>query len=318
MTTSNLNYFLKSEFYQKEDQVQVDLTYTAPNSSDINFKTVSLESFINFIKSVSTSETVLHDSELLTGNLVRKVETVSATHYFFYFEEISSTFLAESPFDYHEFYGKNVIPYFESKRPRITYPHVLFYFSFNKITKHSSYQLYFVQPQKDPFGFIQPLSYDTTIYANFLPNDMGHSFCWGSRSNITEATINAAAKENDLTYIRSLPFMYFNSKFNQDLFFSKYSGSFSILSQNYVNRSAFVQALSSVLNKYYNDEDKVTKMIQKLTELNHYDLFKALLPLLMNEKDLLPHFFDYLKSCIRSPTSPYIITFGKFCNTRGL
>lgn len=314
MLTSDSNFLLNSKFYTKDNKVNVDIDYKSKEGT-MKFKTISLESFITFLKKFNSTDTVLTDTGFLANNLVRKVDTVNSTHYFFFYDKISSTFSSAYPKDVINFYEKGKIPYIGSKVV-ITYEDILFHVVYNKNSGSGSYIIYFVEPTYDLMGLKKPLSSDSTLYKNFLPNAFSDSICWGS--NLDSSLISKAAQNGDTAYLRTLPFIYLNSKFNNDLFFRAYNSTFNIVSTYYKNSEEFITALKEVLNKYY-EEDEVNTKIESLKNLTSTLQFNILLPLLMNEPSLKTLFFPYLKESIPSYSNEQvIISLEKLCTNNGI
>lgn len=314
MLTSDSNFLLNSKFYTKDNEVNVDIDYRSKEGT-MKFKTISLESFITFLKKFNSTDTVLTDTGFLANNLVRKVDTVNSTHYFFFYDKISSTFSSAYPKDVINFYEKGKIPYIGSKIV-ITYEDILFHVVYNKNSGSGSYIIYFVEPTYDLMGLKKPLSSDSTLYKNFLPNAFSDSICWGS--NLDSSLISKAAQNGDTAYLRTLPFIYLNSKFNNDLFFRAYNSTFNIVSTYYKNSEEFITALKEVLNKYY-EEDEVNTKIESLKNLTSTLQFNILLPLLMNEPSLKTLFFPYLKESIPSYSNEQvIISLEKLCTNNGI
>lgn len=313
MLTSDSNFLLNSKFYTKDNEVNVDIDYRSKEGT-MKFKTISLESFITFLKKFNSTDTVLTDTGFLANNLVRKVDTVNSTHYFFFYDKISSTFSSTYSKDVIDFYEKDRIPYIGSKIV-ITYEDILFHVVYNKNSDSCSYIIYFVEPTYDLMGLKKPLSSDSTLYKNFLPNAFSDSICWGS--NLESSLISKAAQNGDIAYLRTLPFIYLNSKFNNDLFFRTYNSTFNIVS-HYKNSEEFITALKKVLGKYY-EEDEVNTKIGSLKSLTSAPQFNSLLPLLMNEPSLKTLFFSYLKESIPSYSNEQvIISLEKLCTNNGI
>lgn len=314
MLTSDSNFLLNSKFYTKDNEVNVDIDYKSKEGT-MKFKTISLESFITFLKKFNSTDTVLTDTGFLANNLVRKVDTVNSTHYFFFYDKISSTFSSAYPKDVINFYEKGKIPYIGSKIV-ITYEDILFHVVYNKNSGSGSYIIYFVEPTYDLMGLKKPLSSDSTLYKNFLPNAFSDSICWGS--NLDSSLISKAAQNGDTAYLRTLPFIYLNSKFNNDLFFRAYNSTFNIVSTYYKNSEEFITALKAVLSKYY-EEDEVNTKIESLKNLTSTLQFNILLPLLMNEPSLKTLFFPYLKESMSSNSNEQvIISLEKLCTNNGI
>lgn len=313
MLTSDSNFLLNSKFYTKDNEVNVDIDYRSKEGT-MKFKTISLESFITFLKKFNSTDTVLTDTGFLANNLVRKVDTVNSTHYFFFYDKISSTFSSTYSKDVIDFYEKDRIPYIGSKIV-ITYEDILFHVVYNKNSDSCSYIIYFVEPTYDLMGLKKPLSSDSTLYKNFLPNAFSDSICWGS--NLDNSLISKAAQNGDIAYLRTLPFIYLNSKFNNDLFFRTYNSTFNIVT-HYKNSEEFITALKKVLGKYY-EEDEVNTKIGSLKNLTPAPQFNSLLPLLMNEPSLKTLFFSYLKESIPSYSNEQvIISLEKLCTNNGI
>lgn len=313
MLTSDSNFLLNSKFYTKDNEVNVDIDYRSKEGT-MKFKTISLESFITFLKKFNSTDTVLTDTGFLANNLVRKVDTVNSTHYFFFYDKISSTFSSTYSKDVIDFYEKDRIPYIGSKIV-ITYEDILFHVVYNKNSDSCSYIIYFVEPTYDLMGLKKPLSSDSTLYKNFLPNAFSDSICWGS--NLESSLISKAAQNGDIAYLRTLPFIYLNSKFNNDLFFRTYNSTFNIAS-HYKNSEEFITALKKVLGKYY-EEDEVNTKIGSLKSLTSAPQFNSLLPLLMNEPSLKTLFFSYLKESVPSYSNEQvIISLEKLCTNNGI
>lgn len=313
MLTSDSNFLLNSKFYTKDNEVNVDIDYRSKEGT-MKFKTISLESFITFLKKFNSTDTVLTDTGFLANNLVRKVDTVNSTHYFFFYDKISSTFSSTYSKDVIDFYEKDRIPYIGSKIV-ITYEDILFHVVYNKNSDSCSYIIYFVEPTYDLMGLKKPLSSDSTLYKNFLPNAFSDSICWGS--NLESSLISKAAQNGDIAYLRTLPFIYLNSKFNNDLFFRTYNSTFNIVT-HYKNSEEFITALKKVLGKYY-EEDEVNTKIGSLKNLTPAPQFNSLLPLLMNEPSLKTLFFSYLKESIPSYSNEQvIISLEKLCTNNGI
>lgn len=313
MLTSDSNFLLNSKFYTKDNEVNVDIDYRSKEGT-MKFKTISLESFITFLKKFNSTDTVLTDTGFLANNLVRKVDTVNSTHYFFFYDKISSTFSSTYSKDVIDFYEKGRIPYIGSKIV-ITYEDILFHVVYNKNSDSCSYIIYFVEPTYDLMGLKKPLSSDSTLYKNFLPNAFSDSICWGS--NLDNSLISKAAQNGDIAYLRTLPFIYLNSKFNNDLFFRTYNSTFNIVT-HYKNSEEFITALKKVLGKYY-EEDEVNTKIGSLKSLTSAPQFNSLLPLLMNEPSLKTLFFSYLKESIPSYSNEQvIISLEKLCTNNGI
>lgn len=313
MLTSDSNFLLNSKFYTKDNEVNVDIDYRSKEGT-MKFKTISLESFITFLKKFNSTDTVLTDTGFLANNLVRKVDTVNSTHYFFFYDKISSTFSSTYSKDVIDFYEKDRIPYIGSKIV-ITYEDILFHVVYNKNSDSCSYIIYFVEPTYDLMGLKKPLSSDSTLYKNFLPNAFSDSICWGS--NLDNSLISKAAQNGDIAYLRTLPFIYLNSKFNNDLFFRTYNSTFNIVT-HYKNSEEFITALKKVLGKYY-EEDEVNTKIGSLKSLISAPQFNSLLPLLMNEPSLKTLFFSYLKESIPSYSNEQvIISLEKLCTNNGI
>lgn len=313
MLTSDSNFLLNSKFYTKDNEVNVDIDYRSKEGT-MKFKTISLESFITFLKKFNSTDTVLTDTGFLANNLVRKVDTVNSTHYFFFYDKISSTFSSTYSKDVIDFYEKDRIPYIGSKIV-ITYEDILFHVVYNKNSDSCSYIIYFVEPTYDLMGLKKPLSSDSTLYKNFLPNAFSDSICWGS--NLESSLISKAAQNGDIAYLRTLPFIYLNSKFNNDLFFRTYNSTFNIVT-HYKNSEEFITALKKVLGKYY-EEDEVNTKIGSLKSLTSAPQFNSLLPLLMNEPSLKTLFFSYLKESIPSYSNEQvIISLEKLCTNNGI
>lgn len=313
MLTSDSNFLLNSKFYTKDNEVNVDIDYRSKEGT-MKFKTISLESFITFLKKFNSTDTVLTDTGFLANNLVRKVDTVNSTHYFFFYDKISSTFSSTYSKDVIDFYEKDRIPYIGSKIV-ITYEDILFHVVYNKNSDSCSYIIYFVEPTYDLMGLKKPLSSDSTLYKNFLPNAFSDSICWGS--NLDNSLISKAAQNGDIAYLRTLPFIYLNSKFNNDLFFRTYNSTFNIVT-HYKNSEEFITALKKVLGKYY-EEDEVNTKIGSLKSLTSAPQFNSLLPLLMNEPSLKTLFFSYLKESIPSYSNEQvIISLEKLCTNNGI
>lgn len=313
MLTSDSNFLLNSKFYTKDNEVNVDIDYRSKEGT-MKFKTISLESFITFLKKFNSTDTVLTDTGFLANNLVRKVDTVNSTHYFFFYDKISSTFSSTYSKDVIDFYEKDRIPYIGSKIV-ITYEDILFHVVYNKNSDSCSYIIYFVEPTYDLMGLKRPLSSDSTLYKNFLPNAFSDSICWGS--NLESSLISKAAQNGDTAYLRTLPFIYLNSKFNNDLFFRTYNSTFNIVT-HYKNSEEFITALKKVLGKYY-EEDEVNTKIGSLKSLTSAPQFNSLLPLLMNEPSLKTLFFSYLKESIPSYSNEQvIISLEKLCTNNGI
>ena len=315
MLTSDSNFLLNSKFYTKDNEVNVDIDYKSKEGT-MKFKTISLESFITFLKKFNSTDTVLTDTGFLANNLVRKVDTVNSTHYFFFYDKISSTFSSAYPKDVINFYEKGKIPYIGSKIV-ITYEDILFHVIYNKNSGSNSYTIYFVEPTYDLMGLKKPLSSDSTLYKNFLPNAFSDYICWGS--NLDSSLISKAAQNGDTAYLRTLPFIYLNSKFNNDLFFRAYNSTFNIVSTYYKNSEEFITALKEVLNKYY-EEDEVNIKVESLKNFAPTLQFNILLPLLMNEPSLKTLFFPYLKESMLSSNSneQVIISLEKLCTNNGI
>lgn len=314
MLTSDSNFLLNSKFYTKDNEVNVDIDYRSKEGT-MKFKTISLESFITFLKKFNSTDTVLTDTGFLANNLVRKVDTVNSTHYFFFYDKISSTFSSTYSKDVIDFYEKDRIPYIGSKIV-ITYEDILFHVVYNKNSDSCSYIIYFVEPTYDLMGLKKPLSSDSTLYKNFLPNAFSDSICWGS--NLESSLISKAAQNGDIAYLRTLPFIYLNSKFNNDLFFRPYNSTFNIVSTHYKNSEEFITALKKVLGKYY-EEDEVNTKIGSLKSLTSAPQFNSLLPLLMNEPSLKTLFFSYLKESVPSYSNEQvIISLEKLCTNNGI
>lgn len=313
MLTSDSNFLLNSKFYTKDNEVNVDIDYRSKEGT-MKFKTISLESFITFLKKFNSTDTVLTDTGFLANNLVRKVDTVNSTHYFFFYDKISSTFSSTYSKDVIDFYEKDRIPYIGSKIV-ITYEDILFHVVYNKNSDSCSYIIYFVEPTYDLMGLKKPLSSDSTLYKNFLPNAFSDSICWGS--NLDNSLISKAAQNGDIAHLRTLPFIYLNSKFNNDLFFRAYNSTFNIVT-HYKNSEEFITALKKVLGKYY-EEDEVNTKIGYLKSLTYAPQFNSLLPLLMNEPSLKTLFFSYLKESIPSYSNEQvIISLEKLCTNNGI
>lgn len=313
MLTSDSNFLLNSKFYTKDNEVNVDIDYRSKEGT-MKFKTISLESFITFLKKFNSTDTVLTDTGFLANNLVRKVDTVNSTHYFFFYDKISSTFSSTYSKDVIDFYEKDRIPYIGSKIV-ITYEDILFHVVYNKNSDSCSYIIYFVEPTYDLMGLKKPLSSDSTLYKNFLPNAFSDSICWGS--NLESSLISKAAQNGDIAYLRTLPFIYLNSKFNNDLFFRTYNSTFNIVT-HYKNSEEFITALKKVLGKYY-EEDEVNTKIGSLKSLTSAPQFNSLLPLLMNEPSLKTLFFPYLKESVPSYSNEQvIISLEKLCTNNGI
>lgn len=314
MLTSDSNFLLNSKFYTKDNEVNVDIDYRSKEGT-MKFKTISLESFITFLKKFNSTDTILTDTGFLANNLVRKVDTVNSTHYFFFYDKISSTFSSTYSKDVIDFYEKDRIPYIGSKIV-ITYEDILFHVVYNKNSDSCSYIIYFVEPIYDLMGLKKPLSSDSTLYKNFLPNAFSESICWGS--NLDNSLISKAAQNGDIAHLRTLPFIYLNSKFNNDLFFRAYDSTFNIVSTSYKNSEEFITALKKVLGKYY-EEDEVNTKIGSLKSLTSAPQFNSLLPLLMNEPSLKTLFFSYLKESVPSYSNEQvIISLEKLCTNNGI
>lgn len=314
MLTSNTNFLLNSKFYLEADKVNVDIDYKSKDGTS-KFKTISLESFINFLKKFNSNDTLLSDTGFLTNNLIRKVETISSTHYFFFYEKISSTFSSTDSKEILDFYEKSKISYI-NKKINIYYEDVLFHVIYNKNRSSCTYVIYFVKPEYNLMGLKKSLSPDSVLYKNFLPNAFSDSICWGD--NLDSAMITKAAQTGDIEYLRTLPFIYFNSRFNSDLFFRPYCSKFDIMTRYYKNSEEFINQLKEVLNQYYS-EDEVTSKINSLETFRPVAQFFTLLPLLMNESNLKKHFFEYLNESVYSDSNENVIlTLDKLCTNSGI
>lgn len=312
MRTSDSNFLLNSKFYTQNEVVNVDIDYKSKEGT-MKFKTISLEAFVNFLKRFNTSDVILADTGFLTDNLIRKVETVNSIHYFFFYEKISSTFSSSYSKDILNFYEKDKVPYI-GKKTTIGYEDVLFHITYNKNINSTYYVIYFAEPAYDLMGLKKPLNSDTVLYKNFLPNAFSDSICWGS--NLDSSKITKAAQVGDISFLRTLPFIYLNSKFNNDLFFRAYNSSFNILS--YEDSQTFITALKEVLIKYYK-ESEVTDKIENLKSVPQYTQFNVLLPLLMNESSLRSLFFSYLRKSVSSHSNEKtILNLETLCTNNGI
>ena len=285
---------LTCKFILDGDKVNVEVKYTKKDKSSRE-KTIPLKDFILFIKNFDKDNLMVSDTGFMTNNLIRKAETVSTTHLFFYYNSITSNFNFNVPC-YLDLSG--VVPYFDGS-PKVTYTNVLFHITYDKTSYVSRYTLYFLEPNL--VGNVQ-LKDDTPLFKSFLPNSFGDSICWGSL--IDSGDINKAMAAGNHEFISRLPALYLNSRFNTDLFLSAYGGRFSPFD------SDFKTTLESVTRRY--SEDLYNEILQISDQ---YELFKILLPFCMNEPELKPLFFQFLRegACRDS-----ITTLKDLCDKHGI
>ena len=282
MYTMSSSPLLNCTFYKvpfKHDVI-VSLSYLT-NGNATKSKDVSLKDFVSFIKNFDSDNTILFDSGFMTDSLIRKVCTQTVDHYFFFYDKIRASYTHRDATISTEYLAivKKVFPDFKQNGNPIVLNNLLFHVRHNKSTDVLQYNIHFCDLKKNMFQEFESLSLDTVLYKSFFPNTFSDSICWGSNVSTTE--IYQAGKDGNIKFLSSLPHIFFNSTFNNDLLWSAY-GYIYLLSTETPTITAFRDKFKSL----FIDKGVTEEEWQDFANAIHYSsgcLFKYIMSIILRE-----------------------------------
>ena len=280
-TMSNYS-LLNCTFYKVPSKSDVIVSLSYPTNGNANkSKDVSLRDFVSFIKNFDSDNTILFDSGFMTDSLIRKVSTQTVDHYFFFYDKIRATYTHRDASISSEGLAviKKVFPDFKQNANPIVLKNLLFHVRHNKSTDMLQYNIHFCDLKKNMFQEFESLSLDTVLYKSFFPNTFSDSVCWGS--NVSTSDIHQAGKDGNIKFLSSLPHIFFNSTFNNDLLWSAYGYLYPLS-----NESQTTTAFRDKFKSLFTDKGVTEEEWQEFTNAIHVSsgcLFKYIISIILRE-----------------------------------
>ena len=270
---SKLNF----EYLNKDNKNLFNVTLE--KESLVQSKVISLENLIKILQTLNNTVDQ-SDTGYLPKNLLRSITSTSSNKALYHFSSlIASPKLEISSFSPRTYKLFNK-PYFQLSMHdgyvcfnNYKILNVILYLNYNK--HNIGYKVMHLNTGESLFNSTL-LNDDAKAFAPIFPNHFETSICWGGTG--FGSTLRQYFDNNDLNKLQEIPFVYFNSTFNNDLR-NRNVNLESVLSAIRLNQDLILQHISSVTG-----EDPST--YKECFSFGNFDLlaqFALLKPMLENE-----------------------------------
>ena len=270
---SKLNF----EYLNKDNKNLFNVTLE--KESLVQSKVISLENLIKILQTLNNTVDQ-SDTGYLPKNLLRSITSTSSNKALYHFSSlIASPKLEISSFSPRTYKLFNK-PYFQLSMHdgyvcfnNYKILNVILYLNYNK--HNIGYKVMHLNTGESLFNSTL-LNDDAKAFAPIFPNHFETSICWGGTG--FGSTLRQYFDNNDLNKLQEIPFVYFNSTFNNDLR-DRNVNLESVLSAIRLNQDLILQHISSVTG-----EDPST--YKECFSFGNFDLlaqFALLKPMLENE-----------------------------------
>ena len=270
---SKLNF----EYLNKDNKNLFNVTLE--KESLVQSKVVSLENLIKILQTLNNTVDQT-DTGYLPKNLLRLVASTNSNKALYHF----SSLIASPKLEIDSFKPKTYRlfnkPYFQLSMHdgyvcfnNYKILNVILYLNYNK--HNIGYKVMHLNTGESLFNSTL-LNDDAKAFAPIFPNHFETSICWGGTG--FGSTLRQYFDNNDLNKLQEIPFVYFNSTFNNDLR-DRNVNLESVLSAIRLNQDLILQHISSVTG-----EDPST--YKECFSFGNFDLlaqFALLKPMLENE-----------------------------------
>lgn len=270
---SKLNF----EYLNKDNKNLFNVTLE--KESLVQSKVISLENLIKILQTLNNTVDQ-SDTGYLPKNLLRSITSTSSNKALYHFSSlIASPKLEISSFSPRTYKLFNK-PYFQLSS-HDTYVcfnnykilNIILYLNYNK--HNTGYKVMHLNTAESLFNSTL-LNDDAKAFPPIFPNHFETSICWGGTG--FGSTLMQYFGDNDLDKLQEIPFVYFNSTFNNDLR-DRNTNTNSLVSAIRLNQDLILQHISSVTG-----EDPST--YKECFSFENFDLlaqFALLKPMLENE-----------------------------------
>lgn len=270
---SKLNF----EYLNKDNKNLFNVTLE--KESLVQSKVISLENLIKILQTLNNTVDQ-SDTGYLPKNLLRSITSTSSNKALYHFSSlIASPKLEISSFSPRTYKLFNK-PYFQLSS-HDTYVcfnnykilNIILYLNYNK--HNTGYKVMHLNTAESLFNSTL-LNDDAKAFPPIFPNHFETSICWGGTG--FGSTLMQYFGDNDLDKLQEIPFVYFNSTFNNDLR-DRNTDTNSLVSAIRLNQDLILQHISSVTG-----EDPST--YKECFSFGNFDLlaqFALLKPMLENE-----------------------------------
>lgn len=270
---SKLNF----EYLNKDNKNLFNVTLE--KESLVQSKVISLENLIKILQTLNNTVDQT-DTGYLPKNLLRSVSSPSSNKALYHFPSIVAAPKLEIDSFNHKTYKLFNKPYFQlsSHDAYVCFNNykilnIVLYLNYNK--HNIGYKVMHLNTAESLFNSTL-LNDDTKAFPPIFPNHFETSICWGGTG--FGSTLRQYFDENDLDKLQEIPFVYFNSTFNNDLR-NRNTNTDSLISAIRSNQDLILQHISSVTG-----EDP--SMYRECFSFGNFDLlaqFALLKPMLENE-----------------------------------
>lgn len=340
--------------FEKSDTSYVQMLKESPLGN--SEKTILLQDFLQFVSDFNSDKNYV-DSGFLVSKLVRKVTKGTRELCFYHFPELTVkpytymnssdaklvnffSFFKEGPKPFDLQYERNaeVMHRGEPKRKfKLSYNDlklknimlVTFYDTANS-GQIISYNVFHVLNQNDLFqDTTASISDETTLFPTIFPNHYADKICWGSTG--FDSNLQTFFSENNYDSIKSIPYIYYNSLFNDDLLSSCYRGASQYKIKDDLLVSIFKYYYDNFVdsNKSYHDFEAAARNLlvsetsrSDICTLNYTvsSLFFIIGPI-SSSSDLYTRYFSDLKKLDAESTnsnegSKYVHTISSYIKSR--
>lgn len=315
-------------------------------------KTILLDDFLKFVTDFDQNKSVT-DSGFLTPNLIRKVTKGTKEICFYHLpsiivnpqcsiEDINIGSSALNLF-FSEREGVDfkytIEDHVESRRNRRYKKLVLnnlnirniiicTYFDYANSGNLISYNIFHSLTPDSLFQDSSIITEDTLLFPSIMPNHYADHICWGSTGY--EDRLRTFIREKDYENVKSLPYVYYNSMFNDDLL----SSSYSYMNHYKIPKELFLE----IVTYYHNNLKDKTKTFEDfkssfinafttsssrndnnteysiLSSITHFMVFLA--PI-FSEPDFYKRYFESILKLNETSEYPVTIhTISSFINSR--
>ena len=270
---SKLNF----EYLNKDNKNLFNVTLE--KESLVQSKVISLENLSKILQTLNNTVDQ-SDTGYLPKNLLRSITSTSSNKALYHFSSlIASPKLEISSFSPRTYKLFNK-PYFQLSS-HDTYVcfnnykilNIILYLNYNK--HNTGYKVMHLNTAESLFNSTL-LNDDAKAFPPIFPNHFETSICWGGTG--FGSTLMQYFGDNDLDKLQEIPFVYFNSTFNNDLS-DRNTDTNSLVSAIRLNQDLILQHISSVTG-----EDPST--YKECFSFGNFDLlaqFALLKPMLENE-----------------------------------
>lgn len=270
---SKLNF----EYLNKDNKNLFNVTLE--KESLVQSKVVSLENLIKILQTLNNTVDQI-DTGYLPKNLLRSVASTNSNKALYHFNSLTASPKLET----HSFNPKSYRlfnkPYFQLSTHdgyvcfnNYKILNIILYLNYNKY--NTGYKVMHLNTAESLFNSTL-LNDDAKAFPPIFPNHFETSICWGGTG--FGSTLMQYFGDNDLDKLQEIPFVYFNSTFNNDLR-NRNTDTNLLVSAVRLNQDLILQHISSVTG-----EDPST--YKECFSFGSFDLlaqFALLKPMLENE-----------------------------------